>query len=103
MSRLIVLVVLAGLALPGAMAGDIEAGEAKSAACVACHGPQGISPNPEWPNLAGQQEAYLLIQLKAYRDGGRQHPLMSPMVQGLSDEDLADLAAYYHSLPAGGE
>jgi len=103
MYRLIAFLLLTGLAGSVVAAGNAEAGEAKAGACVACHGPAGISPNPDWPNLAGQQEGYLLLQLKAYRDGQRQHPLMSPMVQGLSDQDLADLAAYYHSLPADGE
>lgn len=83
--------------------GDLEAGQTKAGACVACHGPAGISVNPEWPNLAGQQETYLFNQLKAFRDGVRENPLMGPMVSGLSDQDLRDLAAYYHSLPAGGE
>lgn len=94
------LVCLTGLAWAE---GDPEAGRSKSGTCIACHGANGISPNPEWPNLAGQQETYLFNQLKAFRDGDRQNPMMGPMVQGLSDQDLHDLAAYYHSLPAGGE
>ena len=60
MYRLIAFLLLTGLAAPVVAAGDAEAGEAKSGACVACHGPAGISPNPDWPNLAGQQEGYLL-------------------------------------------
>lgn len=76
-------------------AADIKAGKAKSATCVACHGPAGISVNPLWPNLAGQHEAYLAKQIKAFRDGERKDPLMTPMVAGLSDADIANLAAYY--------
>lgn len=79
-------------------AGDPELGKAKSAVCVACHGTDGISPNPQWPNLAGQKDQYLILSLKAYRDGDRQNALMSPIAQGLSDEDIENLAAYYASL-----
>ena len=79
-------------------AGDPVAGKAKSAVCVACHGPQGISSNTQWPNLAGQQEQYLIKQLQAFRDGDRQDPLMTPMASGLSDADIANLAAWYNSL-----
>jgi cytochrome c553 len=83
-----------------AQAGDIQAGKARSNTCVPCHGSQGISSNPVWPDLAGQKEQYLTLQLKAFRDGAREHPLMTPMAQGLSDEDIANLAAYYSSLSA---
>ena len=79
-------------------AADIEAGKAKSAACAACHGGTGISPTPIWPNLAGQKEQYLAQQITAFRDGTRQNAQMSPMAAGLSDEDIANLAAYYASL-----
>lgn len=77
------------------LAADIEAGKAKSATCVACHGPAGISTNPLWPNLAGQHEQYLAKQIKAFRDGTRTDPLMAPMVAALTDADIANLAAYY--------
>ena len=80
------------------LAGDIDAGKAKSAVCAACHGPAGISPADIWPNLAGQKEAYLAKQIKAFRDGERIDLTMAPMVANLSDEDIADLAAYYSSL-----
>jgi len=75
--------------------GSAEAGQAKSATCMACHGADGNSPNPEWPNLAGQHAGYLLGQLKAFKSGERQNDLMSPMAMILSDEDMADLAAYF--------
>lgn len=81
-------------------AGDAKAGATKAAVCAACHGPQGISVNPLWPNLAGQQEVYLDKQIKAFRDGSRVEPTMQPFVQNLSDQDVADLAAYYANLPA---
>ena len=74
-------------------AGSKEAGQAKAATCSACHGMDGNSVNPEWPNLAGQHESYIQAQLKAFRAGQRQDPLMSPMPMILSDEDVADLPA----------
>jgi cytochrome c553 len=69
------------------MAADVAAGKTKSAICAACHGPAGVSMNPLWPNLAKQ--------IKAFRDGTRKDPTMAPMVASLSDEDIANLAAYY--------
>ena len=78
-----------------AIAGDSDAGKAKSAMCASCHGPTGISLSPLWPNLAGQKEQYLIKQIKAFRDGTRQDPMMAPMVAALSDTDIENLAAYY--------
>ncbi len=93
-----------GSAAPALAAGSKEAGQTKSAVCVACHGVDGNSVNPEWPSIAGQHEAYLIEQLKAFRDGARQNVLMSPMAVGLSDEDIANLAAWYSAqTPHGGE
>ena len=77
------------------MAADAAAGKAKSVVCAACHGANGISMNPMWPNLAGQKEMYLAKQIKAFRDGTRQDPTMAPMVAGLTDDDIANLAAYF--------
>ena len=81
-----------------ALAGDAAAGKARSATCAGCHGTAGISNNPLWPNLAGQQPGYLVKQLKAFRDGSRTDPMMGPMAKPLSDEDIANLAAWYSSL-----
>jgi cytochrome c553 len=78
-----------------AMAGDAAAGKAKSAICAACHGATGHSMNPLWPNLAGQKEQYLAKQIKAFRDGTRKDPTMAPMVAALTDDDIANLAAYF--------
>ncbi len=80
-----------------ALAGDAEAGKAKSASCAACHGADGASSNDIWPNLKGQKNGYLVKQIKAFRDGDRSDPMMSPMAAGLSDEDIDNLAAYYSS------
>lgn len=79
-------------------AGDVAAGKAKSMTCAACHGPAGISPNDQWPNLAGQKQGYLIKQITAFRDGQRNDPMMAPMVKNLTDEDIANLAAYFASL-----
>ena len=79
-------------------AGDAQAGAAKAALCTACHGQNGISVNPLWPSLAGQQEAYLAKQIKAFRDGERTDVSMQPFVAKLTDEDVEDLAAYYAAL-----
>lgn len=93
-----VLVSMALVASGAALAGDAAAGKAKSATCAGCHGAAGISNNPLWPNLAGQKEAYLVKQMKAFRDGTRADPMMAPMSKPLSDDDIANLAAYYSSL-----
>lgn len=79
-------------------AADIDAGKTKAAVCAACHGPTGMSSNPAWPNLAGQQDAYLRKQIKAFRDGDRKDPLMTPMAAALTDDDIDNLAAYFSSL-----
>lgn len=75
--------------------GSAEEGQAKSTTCVACHGVNGNSANPEWPSIAGQHAPYLLKQLQAFKAGERQNPLMTPIAMTLSEDDMADLAAYY--------
>lgn len=93
-----VVVSVAVLVSGAAVAGDAAAGKAKSAVCAGCHGPAGVSANPLWPNLAGQKEGYIAKQLKALRDGTRTDPMMSPMAKPLTDDDIANLAAYFSSL-----
>ncbi len=93
------LILLSVAMLPLAtFAGDAVAGKEKASTCASCHGADGISANSLWPNLAGQQEQYLIKQLKAFREGERTDPLMSPMAKSLSDTDIEDLAAYYATL-----
>ncbi|MEE8118528.1 MAG: cytochrome c [Gammaproteobacteria bacterium] len=83
--------------------GDANAGQEKSQVCSACHGADGNSPLPEFPILAGQHESYLVEALYQYRaaakneerTGKRSNAIMMGMAAGLSDEDIADLAAYY--------
>ena len=94
---LVLLIALMSFA-SAAPAADAAAGKAKAAVCVACHGPEGVSSNPLWPNLAGQQDQYMIKQMKAFRDGQRTDPVMAPMAAGLSDDDIANLAAYYAGL-----
>ena len=81
-----------------ALAGDAAAGKSKSATCAGCHGANGVSNNPMWPNLAGQQAGYLVKQLKAFRDDSRSDPMMNTIAEPLSDADIDNLAAYYSSL-----
>ncbi len=83
---------------PGAVqVGDAKAGEAKTAACLACHGPMGNSVVPMWPKLAGQGTEYLHKQLMDFKANNRVNEQMTPMVLPLNDQDMADLAAYFSS------
>lgn len=86
-----------GLLGPAAAAdGDAAAGESKAATCGACHGNDGNSPDPQWPNLAGQHERYIVKQLAAFKEGTeRNNAIMLGMSAALTDEDMADLGAYY--------
>jgi cytochrome c553 len=87
------------LAAAVAHAADVEAGRRKSAPCAACHGADGNASIPGTPSLAGQPVFFTHWQLIKYRDGRRKDPQMSPFAQNLSDEDMADLAAYYAAQP----
>lgn len=81
-----------------AAAADVSIGRQKAQPCAVCHGVLGLSGAPDAPNLAGQPELYLAVQLRAYRSGKRQHEVMSIMAKSLSDDDIAALAAWYASL-----
>jgi len=85
------------------VAGSAEAGKAKAITCTACHGSAGNSVNPLWPNIAGQGAPYLLTQLQAFKAGTRSDPLMTSQAMLLSDQDMADLAAYFESLPSAAQ
>jgi cytochrome c553 len=91
------LVLVIGWSGPAAAAGNKEAGQAKSAVCMACHGMDGNSANPEWPNLAAQHPSYIVKQIRHFKAGERQNPLMAPIAMTLSDQDAEDLAAYFSS------
>lgn len=82
------------------ISGDAEAGRAASKVCSACHGERGIGIAPTFPNLAGQSATYTYVQLKTFKDGQRNDPVMGPLTAPLGDADMRNLAAYYASLPA---
>ena len=102
MKKMIVLATAAlTLTAATAFAGDAAAGKAKAAVCAACHGADGKATAPLYPNLAGQNEIYLVNALKAYKAGqrtGGTAAMMAPMAAPLSDADIANLAAYFSSL-----
>jgi len=76
-------------------AGDAAAGKTKAAACAACHSADGNSVNPVWPKLAGQHATYLVKQLTNFKAGDRNNAMMAPMAAPLSEQDMADIAAYF--------
>jgi len=80
-----------------AHAQDPAAGKTKAAACVACHGPNGNSPTPQIPILAGQTARYLYLQLRDFKEGRREAAAVQPLVHALSREDMFDLAAFFAS------
>ncbi|MCP4769532.1 MAG: c-type cytochrome [Gammaproteobacteria bacterium] len=106
-----IFVIGALLFTPSLWAADLEAGKQRASACFGCHGPEGISANPKYPNLGGQNAEYLAIQLNAFRNGDRKDPVMSPMATSMSDADVENVSAYFASrgiaaqqpLTAGGE
>lgn len=80
------------------VAGDATAGKRRAAACASCHGEDGVSPNDTWPNLAGQNAAYLVKILSAYKSGDQNDVAMTPLSKALSNADIHNLAAYYAGL-----
>jgi cytochrome c553 len=87
------------MAVAGAAeAGNVAAGRAKALACQACHGLDGLSKTPEAPNIAGQSEPYLVLQLQAFKSGARRNEAMTLVAATLSDAEIADLAAYYAAI-----
>lgn len=80
-----------------ASAAQIEAGRAKSATCAACHGPEGVSGAPQWPNLAGQHETYLKVALERYKSGARSDMVMNPLASQLDQQSIDELAAFFAS------
>ena len=93
----------AGLPAGHVMTGEQLAkakGKATGQSCIDCHGADGNAPiDPTYPKLGGQYADYLEHALQAYRSGDRQHALMSPQATDLSDQDIADLGAYFGSRP----
>jgi cytochrome c553 len=95
-----VLLALAAPVAPAAADGNAAAGHGKAKKCAACHGIDGKAKLPDAPNLAGQNPIYLVAALNAYKSGARKNDMMSLVAPKLSDQDIADLAAYYASLGA---
>lgn len=87
------------LSLSAHAGGDAANGEALAQTCVACHGDGGASTVDTNPKLAGQYESYLLQALKSYKSGDRQNAIMAGFAAALSEQDMADLAAYFSSQP----
>lgn len=81
-----------------AEAADAAAGKKKAVMCAVCHGLDGLSKNPDAPNLAGDSAGYITKQLHAFQSGARQHDQMSIIAKGLSEDDVGNLAAWYSSL-----
>ena len=103
MKKIITTFLMAGsfILASDAMAGDAAAGKAKSAVCAACHGAAGKAAIPNYPNLAGQNKAYLVSSLKAYKNkerNGGMAAIMQGQAAALSDQDIENLAEYYSSL-----
>ncbi|MAZ87417.1 MAG: cytochrome C-555 [Cellvibrionaceae bacterium] len=92
---------IAALPFAAQAAGDVAAGKAKAAVCSSCHGANGKAMIPTYPNLAGQNQQYLVMAMKAYKNGerkGGQAMMMAGMAAPLSDADIENLAAYFSSL-----
>lgn len=87
------------IGIVAARAADVKAGAQKARQCQACHGLDGQAKLPGAPNLAAQDENYLVKSLKDYRGGARKNEMMSLVARNLKDGDIADLAAYYAAIP----
>jgi cytochrome c553 len=100
MRKIICMILTIGFVLPGLAfaAGDPQAGQTKAYTCTGCHGVPGynnVYPTYKVPKIGGQNYEYLVIALKAYRDGERHHPTMELQSEALSDQDIEDVAAYF--------
>jgi cytochrome c553 len=96
--RAVFVVALALVATADARAADAKAGRAKAQLCQACHGVDGISKVPDAPNIAGQVEGYLAVQLRAFKSGARRNDAMTLVAAQLSEQDIDNLAAWYSSI-----
>ena len=88
-------ILIASFSSPIIAAGDAEAGQAKTATCMGCHGLAGNSTIPSFPKLAGQGEAYLIKQLQYFKSGERKNAMMIGVAGMLSEQDMMDIDAYY--------
>ena len=106
--RILLIVILGGLLPAGAsLAQDIDAGRKVAGICRTCHGLDGFARIPIAPHIGGEPAAYIETQLRAFRDGSREHEMMTVVASSLSDQQIADAAAWYNhfdvtaTLPAG--
>ena len=86
------------MSAPAHAAGDAKAGRQKALQCQTCHGLDGLSKLPEAPNLGGQPEPFLVNALNDFRKGVRKNDMMTLVVEKLTDQDVADLAAYFAAI-----
>ncbi len=98
MKKLLMTAIAAGFLL-STSASALEA-PAKAVTCIGCHGADGNSVVPNFPNIAGQHASYLEKQLKDFRDGFRKDASMAAFAKGLTDEEIKALAAFYAAQPA---
>ena len=96
--RMGIAALVVGFSSAPVLAVDVHAVPAKAGQCFACHGSDGLSKVPDAPNLAGQNEMYLVKALKDYRSGARVHEVMSLMAKNLSDAEIDQLAAYFSGI-----
>lgn len=106
MPRLLITLLITAFLFPisATAAGDADAGENKAYTCTGCHGIPGynnVYPTYKVPKIGGQNYEYLVVALKAYRDGARRHSTMELQAKSLSDQDIEDVAAYFASLAQG--
>jgi cytochrome c553 len=95
MKTIVLLIASLSLAAGAWAAPDLAAGAQKAQACMACHGPGGVSQMAETPSLAGQPDGFLQWQLVYFRTGTRKSPVMQPMAEALKDDDIRNLAAFF--------
>ena len=96
-TRTLILALALAASAPALASGDPSVGRKKSTPCAVCHGAEGVSPSPEFPNLAGQYADYLEAAIRHYQNGKRKNPIMQAQVKDLKAKDIADLAAFFAS------
>ncbi len=97
----VALIAATGVTATASAEGDVDAGRLKAQTCLGCHGNPGMRnayPGYHVPKLGGQHAQYIIAALKNYKDGMRSHPTMRAQASDLSDQDMADIAAYFSSL-----
>lgn len=99
MNKAALLMIALGVAMsaPVLAAGNAAAGKSKAQACAGCHGEDGNAPTPQFPRLAGQYDSYLEQAMLDYKSGDRKNAIMKGLVEGLSKQDIKDLAAWFAS------